>query len=334
MRGLKNQVRGWRGGFVLCSLTVSVACGGGSKEPKSPADSSTIQEETTPESSLKVKQGREAIQAERFEEAESLLSEAVQESPEDAHAAFYYGVALEGVGKSAEAEAAYKKALGLDPKLTEASQNLSALLLDADEAEAALQVADAGLAHQPEASSLLVNRALALDSLASPEAVAAYEKALKKQPDEPWIRYNYAVVLAAQDRSADAKKQLSQVTLAEPQLAAAVAQLYGQLKDFSACVKVLDGALAKELTPELLIHRGVCKYSAGDEAGAGTDLKKAVELEPSSAAAHYYWGKHLLTVGQTASGRTHLNQAAELGQGTPIGDKARAALQQPTNAKK
>jgi len=323
-----NQMRARSFELTLGALLAlgAVGCGGSQKQPEQPPLLEQTDEKVAAPSSKKVQAGLDAIKAEKFAEAETLLAEASRETPEDPQAAYYYGVALEGVGKGPEAETSYKRALTLEPKLTEASQNLSALLLDAERPADSLAVADAGLKNTPEDPGLLSNRALSLDALESPEAIPAYEKALAKKPDEPWLRYNYAAVLALNEKPAEAKKELVKVPLDDPQLAAGVAQLYGQLKDFPACVAALDKAIAKNKTTDLLLHRGVCKHSAGDDAGAGADIKAAVDADPTSAAAHYYYGKHLAGAKKAAEAKTHLQKAAELGKGTPIGDKAAQAL--------
>jgi len=326
---------GWivAGGALLVGVT---ACGGAQPEAQDPQ----LRDEPSSKgavSSKKVEQGLDAIREENFQKAEKLLSEATVETPEDAKAFYYYGVALEGVGKPAQAEVGYRRALTLDAQLTEASQNLSALLLDAERPADALGVADQGLKGAPEDAGLLANRALSLDAMGSPDAIAAYEKALSKKPDEPWLRYNYAAVLAINGRGPDAKKELARVPVDDPQLAAGVAQLYGQLKDFPACVSTLDRAIAANKTTELLLHRGVCKHSSGDDAAAGVDLQEAVKTDPSSAPAHYYLGKHLAQLGKKTEAAVHLKKAAELGQGTAIGDKAAqeaAELSAPPAAKK
>lgn len=318
---------------ALCGATGALGCSS-QKEPEEPPRLEQPDEQTAPPSSKKVSAGLDAIRAQNFPEAERLLAEAVAESPEDPQAHFYYGVALEGVEKLDEAEASYRKAISLSDRLVEASQNLSALLLDEGKLEEALAVADAALAQHPEDPGLLGNRALALDAAGDPAAVAAYEKVLKKKPDEPWLRFNYATALAANDRPDDAKKQLAQLPADDPELAAQAAQLYGRIKDFPGCVATLDKALVKNEIAELYVHRGVCKHSAGDDKGAGADLEKAVQIDPTSAAAHYYLGRHWAAAGKKEQAKQHLQKAIELGEGTPLGQKAREALAELSAKKK
>ncbi|HSC87537.1 MAG TPA: tetratricopeptide repeat protein [Polyangiaceae bacterium] len=317
---------GIRGGLSVLLVALACGCGSSQKEPEQPPPLQQPDEKTAAPSSTKVKQGLEAIRAEKFEEAEKLLSEATQESPEDPQAAFYHGVALDGLQRTEDAVASYQKALKLEPKLTEASQNLSAALLALDRVEDALTVANQGLTQTPEDVGLLANRALALDALGSPDAPAAYEKVLAKKGDDPWLRLNYAVTLARAGKEDQAKAEIAKVPVDEPQLAAQVASFHGDRHDFAACVATLDQAIAKNPLADLFVQRGVCKHGKKDEVGAGQDLKKAVEADPNSAAAHYYLGQHLLAQKKTADAKVHLGTAAELGAGTPLGEKAKQAL--------
>lgn len=309
----------------------AVACSGGTQKAQQPEEPPLLEQPNEQEqapSSPEVKRGRQAIQAGDFERAEQILAQAHQDAPEDPQAAFYYGVALEGVGKLEEAETAYREAIELTPKLIEASQNLSALLLQMDRAEEALKITEVGLEHAPKDGGLLANRALALDVMRSPEAVAAYDKAVAAMPENGDIRFNYAVVLIINGQKEKGRAQLSKIHSKDPELLSSVAQAFVKLEDFEACVNALDpGIAANPDNAELLARRAVCKQLAKDVEGAKADLEKAVEVDPDSAIAHYYLGRHLAVAKETEQAKQHLQKAVELGEGTPVGQEARRALQ-------
>jgi len=151
---------------VLFGALASVACGSATPAPEAPPPAlddpapAAAADQSAKPSSKQVEEGIEAIKAQDFAKAKTLLSAAHRESPKDPQAAFYLGVALEGLGDATGAAAAYKDALALDPKLTEASVNLSALLLDQKDAAGALSAADVGLKTAPKQPDLLLNRAL------------------------------------------------------------------------------------------------------------------------------------------------------------------------------
>src|SRR4051812_30059111 len=93
--------------LALLALSASFAlgaCGGSSPPPEAPPP--PLDEPSTPPpaadrtaqaSSAKVQQGIDAIKAQDFATAKARLTEARAEAPKDPQAAFYLGVALEGL---------------------------------------------------------------------------------------------------------------------------------------------------------------------------------------------------------------------------------------------
>src|SRR5690606_23136875 len=224
--------------------------------------------------------------------ARQILAEAHAADPSDPQAAFYYGVALEGVGDASGAVEAYRKALQLDPKLTEASQNLSAVLLDQQDAKGALEVVDAGLRHRPDDAVLLSHRALALDALGSADAFGAYAKALEKA-NNTGLRFNYVQALIAAGKREQALAELKKIPTDDKEYASAVATHYYQLKAFDECLGLLDKAVVQEPTADLHVRRGACRQGKGDKTGALEDYRTAVKLDDQFAPAHYYLGRLL-----------------------------------------
>ncbi len=313
--------------LVLGSLA---GCGGTKSEPREPEPaSSSSGPSVAPASSEKVKKGRDLLTARKFEEASEVLSEARADKPNDPQAAYYHGVALEGLGDTEAAKSAYERALELDAALLEASQNLSALLLEQDAADRALAVADAGLENAPKDPGLLGNRALALGALGSDEAEQAFETALAARSGDGWLRYYYAGVLTLHektDRAAAELKKISSDALKDVDLLVAVSDLYGVLKEFSSCVQLFDRALADKSSAELLVRRGRCKLGTKDLSGAEADFRRATTEAPEDPMGYFYLGKHLVAQGKAVEGKKALTRAVELGPETPFGKQAKAAL--------
>ena len=109
-----------------------------------------------------VKEGMDAIQKQDFASAKKVLTDAVAKDAKDPQAAFYLGVAMDGLGDVTGAMAQYKKALALDPKLVEAAVNLSGAQFEQKDAAGALTTSEQGLRANPKSPELLVNRALSL----------------------------------------------------------------------------------------------------------------------------------------------------------------------------
>ena len=281
-------------------------------------------------SSAKVKSGMDAIQAGDFQKAKEALTAAEAENPKDPQAAFYLGVALEGLGDGAGATARYEKALSLDPKLSEASVNLSALLLDAGNGKRALEVAQQGLAHAPKHPGLLMNRALALEAAGDTKgALAAYGEAVKAQPDNLELRYAHAELLAGAGKKDEALAELRKLTLgADVKLLAAAANVFGKLQAFGDCVSALDKAIQKQPAAELHTRRGVCRHEMKDDPGAKNDFEAAIKADPKFAAAHYYLGMHHKAAGNTKDAKASLGKAAELAGNEGVGPRAKKALEE------
>ncbi len=326
-----------RGSHVACfALFLNLAaCGGSTPEASNPDKEPPSLEDEDGEGSAaaaaapsaKVKQGMDAIQAGDFAGAKTLLEAASKESPKDPQAVFYLGVAMEGLGDGKGALEQYKKALSLDPKLGEASANLSGLLLDQGDNAGALAAANAGLKSAPKNPSLLRNRAVALDATESKDAPAAFQAALAVSPKDEELHYLYAECLARTGESAKAIAELKPLgASSELPVLASAARLLGKLKAFDECVAVLDGAIGKKDLAELRVDRGLCKHGKKDDKGARTDFETAVKMDAKFAPAHYYLGQHLRGIGDAKGARAELQKAADLDPQGSLGASAKKAL--------
>lgn len=316
-------------GAVLLGA-LGVGCAGSAPPAETPppafddsAPPAAAADQSTKPSSKKVEQGIDAIKAQDFAKAKTLLSEARGETPKDPQAAFYLGVALEGLSDGTGAAAAYKDALSLDPKLTEASVNLSALLLDQKDASGALNAADVGLKTTPKQPDLLLNRALALEALGKKDdALKAYGAAVAASPDNIELRIAYAELLTAAKDDKAALEQLRAVsTTDDPKLLEKLSQKFGRLHAFADCIAVLDKAIKASDSANLHVRRAVCRHDQKDEAGALSDYEAALKLDEKFAPAHYYLAKHVCPSDKKKAA-THFKRAAELAGNDDIGKRA------------
>jgi len=273
-----------------------------------------------------VKQGMDAIQKQDFASAKQVLTDAVGKDPKDPQAAFYLGVALEGLGDSAGAMTQYKKALELDPKLVEAAVNLSGDQYDKKDAAGALATAEQGLKANPKSPELLLNRALSLEALGKKdEAMAAYGAAVKAKPDDPQLHITYAEYLAAAGKRDDALTELRAAqNVEDPTLLAALGVRFGRLKAFPDCIAALDKAIKLKDSADLHTRRGVCRHDFGDDAGAQSDYDAAIKLDANFAPAYYYLGRHLEKKDKKKALEA-LDKAQKLDPSGPIGKQAKEA---------
>jgi Flp pilus assembly protein TadD len=323
-------------GLVGIALVLSsvAACSGGTRPVQAPTPDPSLADDdravaTTPAtpSSGKVKDGMDAIQAQDFAKAKTVLEAAVQENPKDPQAAFYLGVSLEALGDAKGAADNYRHALDNDPKLTEASTNLSGVLLDQGDAQGALAVAEAGLKVAPKSPSLRRNRAVALDQTNSKDAVAAFKDALEVAPTDKEVQYLYAEALA---KSGDDKGAIAQlkplVATDDVAVLASTGRLFGKLKDFDDCIAALDKAVGTKDVAELRVQRGVCKHGKKDDKGAEDDFAAAIKADANFAPAHYYLGMNKKAHGDKKGAKAELTKASELDANGPVGAKAKKEL--------
>jgi len=314
----------------LAGLAGCGARQGGATQPEEPPPfDSGGSPAAVPATNQKVQAGIDAIQAGDFATAEAALKQACAEDPQDAQAPYYLGVALEGRGDTAGAKDAYEKAIALDPSLVEARINLSGILIDAGEGARGLTVVEEGLRVAPDHPALLMNHALALELVGDrARVVAAYAKAVEKNPGDVTLRYAYAENLAKEGQIAEAKAELGKVleSKPDPELTVAAAQLASKVGDHATCVRVFDGLIKGQATPDLYVRRGRCKAEGGDVKGAEADYRAALAQDKNFAGAHFYLGLLLQKQGKAAEAKQSLNKAVETGKGTPFEELAKKAL--------
>lgn len=291
-----------------------------------PAPAKPQQDAVVAPSSELVKQGMEAIQRQDFERAKAVLTEASSKDQKDPQAAFYLGVALDGLGDVTAAIAQYQKALQLEPKLVEAAVNLSGAQYDQKDAAGALATAERGLKVNPKSPDLLTNRALSLEALGRrEEAMAAYGAAVKARPDDAQLRITYAEYLSSAGKREEALSELRAVgSVDDVTLLAALGVRFGRLKAFPDCIAALDRALGLKGSADLHVRRGVCRHDFGDDAGAQADYESALALDANFPPAHYYLGRHLEKKDKRKALES-LERARKLDPGGPIGKQAKEA---------
>ncbi|UYO46589.1 tetratricopeptide repeat protein [Rhodopseudomonas palustris] len=168
------------------------------------------------------------------------------------------GLALDGLGRPAEALASYEAALAIEPRFAEAHCNRAAALITLGRLEDALRAAEAALRLRPDDVNAQINRGNALRDLGRlDEALSAYEIVLRTAPDNALAHTNRGIVLKTLGRLDEALVCYDAALQANPNLAEAHTNRGVTLKNLLR----LDEAL--------------------------TACRTAIQLQPRSAEAHY-----------------------------------------------
>lgn len=166
--------------------------------------------------------GTEALEAERFVQAEAFLREAHVLLPERASIAINLAGALAGQKKYSDAMPVCRLAVGLAPDNFRGWLNLANSELGLDQAEAALKSIERALQLQPDDSSAQACQAAILAHLQHYEdALRIFRAVLKKAPDEAVHWVEMGNVLAAMKRDAQAMQAYEQALSIRPGFAQA-----------------------------------------------------------------------------------------------------------------
>lgn len=200
----------------------------------------------------------------------------------------YRGMALQGVGKTPEAEEAFRAAVKLDPELLEAQ---------------------VGIAETMSARGDL------------PGALAAATKLTEQHPNSALAWYSQGTLLARSSKNEAAQAALMKANeLAGKQLEVPrQASLLSTLIEMQLAARNLDGArknleAMKRLvagSPLALMMEARIAMAANDYAGAASGLRRLVNAAPQFTQARYLLGVALVAQGNLEQASAELNQVVE-----------------------
>lgn len=231
--------------------------------------------------------------------AEPLLHKVVQGNPTNYVAWFDLGFAENGLGKTDDSIAAYRKSVAAKPDVFESNLNLGIQLAKAGRSDAE-QFLRAATQLTPT-SHVAEGQARAWISLAHvlenkpDEAIAAYNEAAKLQPKNPEPHLSAGLLLENENRFADAESQYKQALALDPASDAltALANLYMRGRRF----------------PE-----------------AEQYLRKLVAEQPENGAAHIQLGRVLAAQGKNDAAVVELQAGAKVSPNDPSVERDLADL--------
>ena len=225
-----------------------------------------------------------------LDRAVALADGLIAANPAAAEAFMIRGAALHRLGRLAEAEAALRQAVRLDPGHSASAVALSDLLLRTDRALLAREVLAPHVARQDASIFVLTADGAALKSLRRfPEAAKAYERARDNTPGSAVAEHNLAGVYGDMSRYADAERSTAR-----------------------AFAKGLDA-------PETWLVRARALQGLRRLDEAEQAFREAIRRRPAYAEAHGDLAQLLWMRTGDAAGSTSLLDAAVLARSNDVG---------------
>ncbi|MDR3522894.1 MAG: tetratricopeptide repeat protein [Acetobacteraceae bacterium] len=177
--------------FLACALTALAGC---AAQPSRPVASNHSVDKVL----------EAAMQANMPDVALRMASEQVDRNPSDAIALVHQADAYRAMGREAAAEAAYKRALLINPDNMHAQIGMGSVLLHRDPAAAEAAFRSV-LTHQPQNPQALTGLGIAQDLRGEHHAAqVSYRAALSARPDLQAARVDLGLSLAVSGQSSEA----------------------------------------------------------------------------------------------------------------------------------
>lgn len=194
-------------------------------------------------------------------------------------------------GKVEDAEKQWQLALGIDPKSEPALEGLSAALLARQDYPKTIML----LRDAPRTEQLAINLSRAFGQLGYlPDAERVLNEAIQLHPDSIDLTKAMTVVLVRMHRNADAIKLVTNTANAHPN------NIDEQIELFRVLVLLNQYEKARPMAAKLLAARphdsevlylsGIIENEDGNPEQARTHLEQAVKLDPNNNNARYHLG--------------------------------------------
>ena len=237
------------------------------------------------------------------------------QAPDLTHAHRLLGVALTQTGDYAQAEAAFRQSLALDPDLGPSIVGLAELLTQLDRADEAVVVLARAAADPRADIHVLTAYGVALQALGrDEEAIAAYQRAVIAEPTSAVAEYNLAMALVSSQMFAEGEVAIrrsfdKRITAPEASLVLARA-LQGQGR-LSEAEDAFEDALRRR--PNFADAHGdlaqLIWMRTEDKAEATRRLDAAIEAHPADPVLHLKKSKLFEYFGEFDSAYASVNEA-------------------------
>lgn len=251
---------------------------------------------------------------------------------ESAIAYFYQGATLYKQGSLKEAEAAFRKAIELDPKYAEARVNLGLALNQQGDVERAIKEIREAILINPNLAEAHFNLGVILQAHNQlEEAISAYQEVIRLNSNHAEANYNLGVALKEQGRAAEAMAAYREVIRINPNYTTAYVNLGANLADQGkpeeAIAPLRKAIRLKPDEAEAYNNLGVALYKRNLVAEAIPKLQDAIRINPNYAEAHHNLGVALASQGKLEEAIATLRRAKNLYQTQGNNQKAEGIKQ-------
>lgn len=265
----------------------------------------------------KIERAQRLHQAGRWQEAEGLYLEALEQSPGEAEGLHLLGLLHAETGRPDTAVQLLRAAIGLEGPAPHLCRNLGILLERQNQPEAAVACYRQALAGQPEESGLWVRVAELLGGLGRfGEAAEAWHSAAKSRPDADRERVGWLVAraqnLALAGEHEQARVELASILQTHPQETAArytLGVVFMHLDRIGPAVEAFAQVVAEDPAhADAQNNLGVLRQSLGETARARQHYAASLAVRPESIGARYNLGTLLQETGEIAAAMAELRQ--------------------------
>jgi tetratricopeptide (TPR) repeat protein len=256
------------------------------------------------------------INAQKYLEAASELTQALRMSFASAESGFVMGQVLAKQQRWQQAQAVYVEVLQKDPGFPEVHTKLSYILYRAGDPESALREANAALEETPNNAEAHKNKGLAFENLRNFDAAAAaYQTALQLKPDYENVLYDLGILKFDKGDMDGAIAEYKKALALKPDDVNARYNLgvtYGQKGDYVSAIR--EYREVKRLDPNRLDARQNlgAELEHVDPAAAITEFRELAALAPDFPICHQCLGSALYNSGKYQEAEKEYAIAAQL----------------------
>ncbi|MCX8106198.1 MAG: tetratricopeptide repeat protein [Ignavibacterium album] len=223
----------------------------------------------------------------KYEEAEKILSQAIQSFPDNYAINFILGISLAQQSKNEEAETFLKKAVSLNPNDVNTLSAYAYTLNQLKKDDLAIYYLNQALAIEPNDVNVIGTLALIYNAQKIFEkSDSLYERALELKPDDPLINNNYAYSLSTRGIKLERALKMVNLSLDKDSLNTAYLDTKGwilyQLGRYEEAKEFILKAIELGTKSAVIIdHLGDVEFKLGNKEKAIELWKEALQLDPT-----------------------------------------------------